>query len=63
MAATGFRFWEKIIGAVLIISGWLLGAIGFAEPIGPPWNTVLFNSMFPLIGLGIYLVARKKRPI
>ncbi|MBH8559803.1 hypothetical protein [Hymenobacter negativus] len=53
--------WERIGGSILVICGWLLGGIGFAEPIPPPWNTVAFLSMFPLIILGIYLFARKQR--
>ena len=53
------KAWEKVGGIVLMVCGWLLGGIGFAEPIPPPWNTVAFLSMFPLIVMGIYLFARK----
>ena len=51
---------RRIIGILLIIIGWLAGGIGFSEPVGPPWNTLLFLVMFPLIIIGISLLIRKK---
>jgi hypothetical protein len=56
----GSKAWERVGGSTLIICGWFLGGIGFAEPIPHPWNTSLFLSMFPLIAMGIYLIVREK---
>ena len=53
------KVWNKVGGLLLIVCGWLLGGIGFAEPIEHPWNTICFLLMFPLIPFGIYIVARK----
>jgi hypothetical protein len=50
---------RKAGGVLLLIGGWLAGGIGFAEPIPNPWNTLLFVSMFPIMGLGLYFLSRK----
>ena len=44
---------QIILGILVSILGWICGGIGFAEPIGPPWNTILFLGGFILIPGGL----------
>jgi hypothetical protein len=57
----GPKVWERIGGLLLMLTGWLLGAIGYGEPIGPLWSTVFFLAMPVGVFVGLYLVLRKKK--
>jgi hypothetical protein len=57
----GPKVWERIGGVLLMLAGWLLGAIGYGEPIGPLWSTVFFLAMPVGVFGGFYLVLRKKK--
>jgi hypothetical protein len=57
----GTKVWERIGGLLLLITGWLLGAIGYGEPIGPLWSTMYFLAMPVCVFVGLYLLLRKRR--
>ncbi|NML64616.1 hypothetical protein HHL22_05295 [Hymenobacter sp. RP-2-7] len=51
-----------MLGILLIFAGWLAGGIGYGEPVGPPWNTILFLAVIPLIISGILLLFKQTEP-
>jgi hypothetical protein len=57
----GRKALERIGGIFLLLTGWLLGAVGYGEPIGPLWSTVLFLAMPVFVFFGFYLVFRKRK--